>query len=109
MPQINDKEIVWRDKFPSAIWWNILPKLSKLQGLSGVQMYEQLDWSTVVTMVQGTVASWELDGDPAIADDIGKLDLFDELLPLLAEIGKLIKDRQPGESPGEAESEPTSQ
>jgi len=104
MPTINGKEVVFRDKFPAAIWWDVLPRLARLQNTAGTQLFEQLDWDTVVAMVRGTVKSWDLDGDPDKAEDIGALDTFDELIPLLNEIGRLIQARQPGEPPGEAES-----
>lgn len=108
MAEVNGKAVVWREKFPAVIWWDILPKLSRLKGAVGIQLFERLDWPTVIAMVRGTVQSWELDGDPDNVDDIGALDTFNELIPLLNEIGALIQERQPGESPGEAESEPTS-
>lgn len=93
MPEINGKAVVFRRKLPAVIWWDILPKLQGLGDLEGAAVFEALDWPTIVAMVAGTVQSWELEGDPQVADDVGALDVFDELIPLVTEIAAYIGER----------------
>lgn len=93
MPDINGHAVVFRQKLPAVIWWNILPKLEGLGNLEGAAVFEALDWPTIVAMVAGTVESWELDGDPQKADDVGALDVFEELIPLITEIAAYIGER----------------
>jgi hypothetical protein len=100
MPEINGKQVLFRAKLPSSIWWPLLPTLSRLGGSDNP--LEVLDWPTVCQMVAGSVKSWEFDGEPDDPKAVGELDAFNELTPLVKAISEMIAERAPSGEAGSA-------
>lgn len=87
MPRINGKEVVFRKRFPAKDHWDLPQRLSTIaeQANRG-----ELNLKEAVPVFQHTIASWEFDGDPNDADAYGELEMFDELIPLLAVTAEYI-------------------
>ena len=90
MPEIAGKSVTFRKKLPAAQWWPLLPKLASLGEGNPLEV---LDWETVVSIIQGTVESWEFDGAPSDPAAIGALDAFQELMPLVQAVAAMIGER----------------
>lgn len=105
MPEINGKIVILKDVLEASEWWPLMPALSKMAGQDGASILATLDWPTVCAMVKGAVKSWEFDGEPHNAKDVGKLDTFSEMIPLLRMISKLVGEKASGL--GESDSEST--
>ena len=102
MPEINGKQVIFLERFPSNVWWPLLPKIAEC-AQSGKPL-TSLDWDSICQMIAGSVRSWEFDGEPTDAAVVGKLDAFLELLPLIRAIDQVVGERMPS---GEAESAST--
>lgn len=93
MPEINGKQVIFKDTLAASEWWPLMPALQAMAGKSGSEILAALDLATVCALVKGAVKSWEFEGEPGNADDVGKLDTFTELIPLIREISQLIGKR----------------
>ena len=113
MPTINGKKITFYQKLSAGEWWDLLPILAAMSQDEGADaetrgflIMQRLTWDDVVRLIQGTVESWELDGDPSDRESVDDLDVFLEAIPLLGGISEYIVERTAGL--GEAESKSTS-
>ena len=104
MAEINGKQVIFKDTLAASEWWPLLPTLQAMAGKSGGEILSMLELPTVYKMVAGAVKSWEFDGDPSNAEDVGKLDTFKELIPLIGAISQYVGKRTSslGESGGES-------
>jgi len=93
MPEINGKQVIFKDTLAAVEWWPLMPALSAMAGKSGFEIMAVLDWPTVCQMVAGAVKSWEFDGDPGDPAAVGKLHNFRELVPLLGAISRLVGEQ----------------
>lgn len=95
---IGDKEIIFREKLPAADWWDILPALMAMgqAGADPAAIFQSLKLDTVISMIQGTIKSWEFDVDLADADAIRQMDIFTEMTPLLTVLATEIGERTSG-------------
>jgi len=101
MPQINGKEVVFKEKLESAAWWPLLPVIAGMQAVDeslpeaqrGMAVLAKLEWPSVRAMFAASIASWEFDGDPADVSSYDRLDLFQESLPLLMALTNTIQQR----------------
>jgi len=103
MPEINGKQVIFRDTLPASIWWPLMPKLAEAE--KSANPIAVLDLPTICQMIAGSVKSWEFAGEPSDPEAVGALDTFTELAPLIKMVTQRITERAPS---GEAESEPTS-
>lgn len=85
------KRVVLRESAPAGKWWPLLPALAAMEGAENP--LEELEWPTVVALVQASVVEWELDGDPQDEESIAELDIFGQLLPLLTQIAAQLQER----------------
>lgn len=101
MPQINGKEVVFKEKLESAAWWPLLPVIASMQTVDqdlpeaqrGMAVLAKLEWPSIRAMFVASVASWEFEGDPADASSYDCLDLFRETIPLLMALTDTIGSR----------------
>jgi len=100
MPTINGKQVIFLDKMPADIWWPLLPKIADLAAQG--KPLTALDFPSICDMVKGSVRSWEFDGEPSDSKAVAKLDPFQELLPLIREIDRVVGERMPTGEAGSA-------
>jgi hypothetical protein len=89
MPRINERMVLFKERFPAKENWD-LP-----QALSAVATQAQdgnIDLKAAVPVLQRVIGSWEFDGLPSDAEAYGELDIFRELIPLLTAAAQFIAE-----------------
>lgn len=101
--EVNGREVVFREKLPAEQWWDILPELSQISEMAGAEedeealgamMMRSFEWPTVVALITGTVETYN--GEDLDGDELGEMDIFSELLPLLSAVAVHIGERTEG-------------
>jgi len=90
MPEINGKQVIFKDTLAAAEWWPLMPALAAMEGKDGQAVMDALNWSTVCAMIAAAVKSWEFGGEPSNPEAVGGLDVFSELMPLIVAISQLV-------------------
>lgn len=85
---INGKRVVFLDKVPAKVGWNILVNHSDILG----KPLNTIVFDDVVTLLQIAIESWEFDGSPAEASSYDNLDVVSEILPLATALGTWISE-----------------
>jgi len=82
---INGKRVTLREHFPTRQYDDLRRQF--------VALGNDTPWQERAKLLQRFVKEWEFEGAPDDIESWGDLDLFDETLPLEAEIGKVIERR----------------
>lgn len=73
------KAVTFKERLP-------MKDAAKFQGL--LTALDTADLNTAIPALRLAIAKWELPGDPNNAGSYGELDIFTEMLPLVAALGE---------------------
>ena len=103
MPEINGKEVIFRDSMPASIWWGLFPKVANVK--RGEKFLEKYSWDDAVALCRATIESWEFEGEPSDSASYGDIGI----VVMMALVGEAhnhaigLYNEQAGDS-GEADS-----